>query len=151
MTDESHGIDPIEEPTPPPGMPEVAHDDQAVLEGAGDFTSGEGLVAFAGIVIVAVWLIFDIIATEYFLGHVILLLGAVAAVVPRLDRVKVERVHPVAVIMKTVGYGVAVMGLVALVEDVRFEAYDEVWAVLGAVITYGAAVMAFVGARQIET
>jgi hypothetical protein len=63
----------------------------------------------------------------------------------------VERLHPVPVIMKALGYGIAFMGLVALVEDIRFEAFDEVWAIIGGVITYAAAVAAFIGARQIES
>ena len=140
MTDEQQGMGPTEDP----------HDEADVLQGAGEFTSGEGLVAFAGVIIVAVWLIFSILTTEYFLGDLLLILGVIAAVVPRINRGKVESVHKVAVIMKVVGYGIAVMGLVALIEDVRFEAYDEIWAVIGGVITYAAAVMAFVGARQID-
>jgi hypothetical protein len=72
-------------------------------------------------------------------------------VAPRLDRAKVERFHPLPDIMKIVGYGIAIMGVVAFAEDARFGVYDEVWAVFGAVITYIAAVAAFIGARQIET
>jgi hypothetical protein len=53
--------------------------------------------------------------------------------------------------MKIVGYGIAIMGVVAFAEDARFGVYDEVWAVFGAVITYIAAVAAFIGARQIQT
>jgi hypothetical protein len=46
MTDESYGTDPLEEPVVP------VESEAAVVEGAGEFTSGEGLVAFAGIVLV---------------------------------------------------------------------------------------------------
>jgi hypothetical protein len=148
MTDESYP--PGDQVTPEP-MPADEHDTAKVLEGAGDFTSGEGLVAFAGMAIVAVWVIFSILTTEYFIAHVLLILSVTAAVTPRLDRSKVERLHPVPVIMKALGYGIAFMGLVALVEDIRFEAFDEVWAIIGGVITYAAAVAAFIGARQIES
>lgn len=148
MTDE-HGMNTAPEPTPPPGMAEP-HDDSSVLEGAGDFTSGEGLVAFAGMVIIAVWIIFSILATEYFISFLTLLLATAAAVLPRLDRSDVERVHPLPVVMKVLGYSIALLGIFTVVEDIRFEALDEVWAIIGGVITYGASIMAFVGARQIK-
>lgn len=150
MTDESYPPG-DEAPDTPEQMPADEHDTAKILEGAGDFTSGEGLVALAGIIIVAVWLVFGILTTEYFVYHVLLLLGIVAAVAPRLDRAKVERFHPLPDIMKIVGYGIAIMGVVAFAEDARFGVYDEVWAVFGAVITYIAAMAAFIGARQIET
>lgn len=150
MTDEHPGQEPEPELSRPPGMAEEDHDDAAVLEGAGDFTSGEGLVAFSGILILGVWLIFSILTTEYYIAHMLFLLSALAAIVPRLDRANTERVHSVGVIMKVLGYGIALMGLVALIEDVRFEAFDEIWALLGGLITYAAAVMAFIGARQIK-
>jgi len=152
MTDETHGMDPIEEPVPSPDpvTPAEAHDEKSVLAGAGDFTSGEGLVAFAGMVILAVWVIFAILATEYFLGFHFLLLSTAAVILPRVDRATVERVHPLPVIMKVLGYAIAILGVFLLVEDIRFEAYDEIWAVLGALITYAGCVMAFIGARQIK-
>ncbi len=62
-------------------MPEE-HDDAAVLVGAGDFTSGEGLVAFAGIVLLAVWLIFDIILASYGMDNTVAVLAAAALLLP---------------------------------------------------------------------
>lgn len=150
MTDEHESQEPGADGSPPPGMQPNEHDGASVLEGAGDFTSGEGLVAFAGMVVIAVWVIFSILVTEYFVSFVGLMLAVVAVVAPRLDRASVERVHPLHVIMKTVGYGMAILGLIALVENIRFEHLDEVWAVIGGLIYYAAAVMGFVGARQIE-
>ncbi len=143
MTDESHRTEPIPEPTP-------GDERDNVLEGAGDFTSGEGLVAFAGMVVIASWIIFSIMAREYFFEFSILLLALAAAILPRVDRATLERVHPLPVLMKTLGYAIAILGVFTLFEDVRFGILDEVWAVIGGLITYAAAVMAFIGARQIE-
>lgn len=145
MTDESHGMEPVEEP----GVP--VEGQAAIADGAGDFTSGEGLVAFAGIIVIAVWVIFSILATEYFIGSLLILLSVTAAVAPRLNRGTVERVHPLPLVMKMVGYAIAIVGVYTLVEDIRFEYLDEVWAVIGGLITYAAAVMAFIGARQIKS
>ncbi len=147
MTNEQ---EPGAKPSRPPGMEPEERDDSAVLEGAGDFTSGEGLVAFAGMVVLAVWVIFSILATEYFVSFVGVLLAVAAVLAPRLDRATVERVHPLPVIMKTVGYGLAILGVIVLVEDIRLGFLDEVLTVVGGLIYYAAAVMAFIGARQIE-
>ncbi|MGD2043741.1 MAG: hypothetical protein PVJ28_08835 [Acidimicrobiia bacterium] len=139
-----------QQPTPPPGMPTEDHDEATVLAGAGDFTSGEGLVAFAGIVIIAVWLIFSIIVTEYFISWLMLSLAVAATLLPRLNRETVERVHALPVLMKVIGYAIALIGVFALVEDLRFGEYEDIGDILGALATYAAAVMAFLGARQIK-
>jgi hypothetical protein len=154
MTDEYGRTDPIEEPDPDPqpeqAMPVEEHDASRVMAGAGDFTSGEGLVAFGGLLIVAVWLIFSVLITEYFISFLMLLLAVGAALLPRINRSTVESVSRLPVLMKVIGYSLALLGLFTLVEDVRFEAYDEIGAVLGALFTYAACVMAFIGARQIK-
>lgn len=150
MTDETSpptGDEP--EPTQPPGTTGEP-DEASVLAGAGDFTSGEGLVAFAGIVIITVWVIFSIIVTEYFISWLMLSLAVAAAILPRLNRDTVERVHPLPVLMKVIGYAIALIGVFALVEDVRFGEYEDIGDILGALATYAAAVMAFVGSRQIK-
>jgi hypothetical protein len=140
---------PSSQPTPPPGMPEE-HDDAAVLVGAGDFTSGEGLVAFAGIVLLAVWLIFDIVLASYGMDNTVAVLAAAALLLPRLDRAKVEQFHPLPSLMKVLGYALVAFGIVEVILDVRFGALDEFSAVLGALISYAGYAMAFWGARQIE-
>jgi hypothetical protein len=146
MTDESQGIDPVEEQA----APVESQPEPIVTSGAGEFTSGEGLVAFAGILVIGVWLVFDILATEYFVDSLTMLLAVAAAVSPRVRRASVERIAPLAAIMKTIGYAIAVLGVIALIEDVRYELLDEVWAVIGGIIFYAAAVMAYIGARQIK-
>lgn len=138
-----------QQPTPPPDMP-PEHDDAAVLEGAGDFTSGEGLVAFAGMLLLVLWLIFDVILDDYGQGFVTLLLAVIVVVVPRIDPVTVEKFHPVALIMKIAGYG---FGLFLLFEiffilDNGFP--DGALPIIAALLTLAAFAMGFVGARQIE-
>lgn len=154
MTDE-YPRDPSQPPVDPPppamGDPVEEHDTDTVLAGAGDFTSGEGLVAFAGILIIAVWLIFSIIVSEYFISWLMLSLAVAAAVLPRLDRSKVEQLHPLPLLMKVIGFAIALIGVFALFEDVRFEEFQDIGDILGGLATYAAAVMAFLGARQIKT
>lgn len=155
MTDE-YPRDPMQPPAEPPAPPPMddeveEHDTESVLDGAGDFTSGEGLVAFAGIVIIVVWLIFSLIVSEYFISWLMLSLAVAAAVLPRLDRSKVETLHRLPVLMKVIGYAIALIGVFALVEDLRFDEFQDIGDILGGLGTYAASVMAFLGARQIKT
>lgn len=145
MTDESHGMDPRDEQGPVDD-----HDEAAVLEGAGDFTSGEGLVAFAGMVLITVWLIFDIVINNYGMDNLVPLLAAVAILLPRLRRETVERVAPLPVLMKMTGWALLFVGVIEVIIDLRFNVYDDLGTVIGALVAYAGYVMAFVGARQIE-
>ena len=150
MTDESRDRDP-NEGSPPPRPSTDDHDDAAVLEGAGDFTSGEGLVAFAGMVLLAVWVIFDIIVDEYGMDNLVPVLATVAILLPRLDRAKVERLLPLPMAMKLTGWAIVLIGIVEVIIDVRFNAYEDFAGIIGALGAYAGYAMAFVGARQIST
>lgn len=138
QTPESHDQSPVE------------HDEQSILEGAGDFTSGEGLVAFAGMVLAAVWIIFDFIADGYDLNNTVFVLAVAVIVIPRLNRATVEKVHPVPVLMKVLGWALVAFGIMELAIDLRFNAYDDFGRVIGALAAYAGFTMAFVGARQIK-
>lgn len=156
MTDE-RPRDPMQPPTEPPAAPPPmdtepeSHDTESVLAGAGDFTSGEGLVAFAGLLIIGVWLIIVVIIGEYGISWLMLALAVAAAALPRLDRSKVERLHSLPVLMKVIGYGIALIGVFNVVEDLRFGYLDDLGDIIGGLATYAATAMAFIGARQIKT
>lgn len=150
MTEGSQGPDREGGLTPPPGMSEQQHDDASVVEGAGDFTSGEGLVAFAGMVLVAVWLIFDIVVNEYGMDNLVPVLAAVAIVLPRLKTETVARVAPLPLLMKVLGWALVFIGVTEVIIDLRFGAYEDVASIIGALGAYAGYAMAFVGARQID-
>lgn len=147
MTNEQ---EPGAEPSRPPGMRPEEHDDSSVLEGAGDFTSGEGLVVFAGMVLIAVWLIFDIAINDYGMDNLVPLIALVAILLPRLKRETVERVASLPVLMKTTGWALLLIGVLEVIIDLRFNAYDDFPSILGALGAYAGYAMAFMGARQIE-
>lgn len=136
-------------PQPPPGMPEEEHDDASILEGAGDFTTGEGLVALAGILILAVWLVFDVLINEYGMDNTIAVVGAAAAILPRLNRERVEAYLPLPRAMRLVGWILVAFGVVELILDLRFGGWDA-GSLIGALLAYAAYVMAFIGTRQIK-
>jgi hypothetical protein len=144
MTDESHEMDPVEEPTA------IERDDDTVLQGAGDFTSGEGLVTFAGMILLAIWVIFDVFLDEYGVGVLTLLLAALVVIAPRMSRESVEKVLPLPVIIKVAGYTLALIGVIAVIAALEDGFYDDALTIIAALAQYAAFAMAFIGARQIE-
>lgn len=144
MTDESRGMDPVEQP----GTTEER--DGTVFEGAGDFTSGEGLVAFAGIVLLGVWVVFDLILDTYGMDNLVPVVATVALILPRLDRAHVEKVHPLPILMKVTGWALVFLGVVELLLDIRIGFYSHLGGIIGALAAYAGYVMAFLGARQIK-
>lgn len=146
MTDEQYGMDPVEESAVP------VESEAAVTDRPGDFTSGEGLVALAGIVLIVDWLIFGVLASDYWVAWLALVPAIGAALLPRLDRASVERFHPLASSMKVLGYVIAIVGVLTIIEDIRFAegVFDEVLGVIGALAAYAGFALAFIGARQIR-
>jgi hypothetical protein len=118
-----------------------------------DFSSGEGLVAFAGILILAIWVIFDIFTDDTGFGTLTLLLAAVAVIVPRLDPETVAKAHPVPVVMKLAGYALGFIGVIDIVFVIETGFFDgyEAFETISALLTWVAFAMAFLGARSIKT
>ena len=109
------------------------------------------MVALAGIILIGVWLIFEVITRQYSMTILAIVLGAAAAIIPRMNPESVAKIMPVPAAMKTLGYALVLVGIIEVVTDVRIGIYDTPMAVLGALIAYGAYGLALVGARQIET
>lgn len=118
--------------------------------GRSDFSSGEGMVALAGMIMLGVWLIFDVFLDEFGLAAIELLLATAAVIVPRLNRDKVETVNTIPVIMKVTGYAIAIIGAFFVIEAIEEGFYSDALTIIGALITYAAYAVAFLGARSIE-
>jgi len=144
MTDEPRGMDPVEEPMTP------ADSESTVAQGAGDFTSGEGLVALAGIVLVAIWVIFDVFLDDYGVGSLTLLLAALVIIAPRMNRATVEKALPLPVVIKLAGYTLAFIGVIAVIEAIEEGFFEGAATIIAALAEYAAFAMAFIGARQIK-
>ena len=52
--------------------------------------------------------------------------------------------------MKLVGWALVLVGIVEVIIDVRFNAYEDFASIIGALAAYAGYAMAFVGARQIS-
>ena len=157
MTDYGQGAEPSEpeeHPTPEADDDLATENAEASLAEASmaeTFSSGEGMVALAGIILVGVWLIFEVIAREYSMTTLAVVLGAAAAIIPRMNPDSVAKIMSVSAVMKALGYALLLVGVIEVVTDIRIGIYDTPVAVLGALIAYGAYGLAFMGARQIET
>jgi len=156
MTDYGQGaepFDPGEHETPE--LDETVTDDGLVTEdtsevSGADFSSGEGMIALAGIILVGVWLLFEVITRQYSLTTLAVVLGAAAAIIPRMNPESVAKIMPVPMVMKALGYALVLVGVIEVVTDIRIGIYDSPMSVLGALIAYAAYALAFVGAKQIE-
>ena len=154
MTEENNGADSSDatettsttsEPVPPAGT------EPAV--GAQMFSSSEGMVALGAGLLIASYLIFGLILNDYWVGWMALLFAVFALLLPRVDRGFVEQIAPLPVLMKAVGYTIAILGVFAIVEDIRFagSALDSFSEILGALLAYGGYAIVFLGARMIKT
>ncbi len=75
-----------------------------------------------------------------------------AVVIPRMDQEFVEKIAKPAVLMKVIGYTLGIIGLLTIIEDLRFfdSAPDDALEIIGALVAYAGFVLAFLGARSIK-
>jgi len=117
------------------------------------FSSPTGMVALGGLVLIGTYLVFGLFLNDYWVGWLALLLSISAVILARVDRTFLESLAPVPVLTKIVGYLLAIIGLLALIEDIRFAdgTLNEFPDVIGALAAYAGYALAFVGARSIKT
>jgi len=139
----------FEPPTAPEGTPSVP----AAPGSSWGFGSPTGMVALGGLVLVGTYLVFGLILNDYWVGWITVLLAISAVLLLRVDRTFIEKLAPVPVLAKIVGYLLAILGLLALIEDLRFAdgTLNEFPDVIGALAAYAGYVIAFLGARSIKT
>lgn len=114
-------------------------------------TSGEGLLTIGAGLALGVYLIFELIAGEYFQPWLVLTPAALILILPRVARTATEQIAPMAVILKALGYVIAITGLFDALNAIRFDGLDEWMEILGGLIAYAGYVLAFLGARSIKT
>jgi len=115
----------------------------------GSHKTGEGRVALAGLVLLAVWLIFDVIINNYGVDNTLAVLAAAALIFRRMDSDKPGGI-PRPAIMKMLGYAIALFGVIEVILDVRFAVYEEPASLVGALAGYASFALAFIGARSIK-
>jgi hypothetical protein len=130
----------------PPAVPEEQSAGTA-------FGSPTGMVALGGTILVVTYVIFGLVLNDYWVGWIAMTLSVGAILLLRADGSFIEKLAPVPVLMKTAGYLLAIIGLLVLVEDLRFfdNNLGEFPDVIGALASYVGYVVAFMGARSIKT
>ncbi len=83
------------------------------------FSSSEGMVSFGGGLLIAAYVIFEFIWQEYFFSFFLVLLAVLAVVLPRTSRAFVEKIAPQSVLLKAVGYMIAIIGVLTITWDIR--------------------------------
>ncbi|MFP3915947.1 MAG: hypothetical protein ACLFWM_13795 [Actinomycetota bacterium] len=133
--------------TDQPSEPDRA---EAAAGPGGISTSGEGLLTIGALLVVGVYVVFELLIGEYFQSWTVIVAAVFALVLPRVDRTASERIAPMGVLLKALGYLIVVTGLLEALNDIRFGQLDEGAEIIGALIAYAGYVLAFLGARGIK-
>lgn len=104
---------------------------------------------FAGILILGVYVIFGLIADEWFPSFLSVVAATFAIFLPRMTSGSVGSGISGATLQKITGYVIAVAGLWDFVFTLRF-GWGSVVDVFGWLLLAAAAVLAYLGARSIE-
>jgi hypothetical protein len=108
--------------------------------------SGETMVMVSGILILGVYVIFGLIANEWYPSFVSVVAATFAVILPRVT--SVGSGISGSTLLKIMGYVIAVAGLWDFVFTLRF-GWDGFVDVVGWLLLAASAVLAFVGARAI--
>ena len=114
MSDEQHMSEMPDPEMPDPGPPPS---DPAIF--GMDLSTGEGLISLGAMILLGVWLIFDVITDDYGLNVLTVVLAVAAVFLPRLRREAVEAYHPIGMTMKALGWALALTGAVEIVGDLE--------------------------------
>ena len=136
----------------PPAVPD--ENPTGATTGSGsDFGSPTGMVALGGLILIATYLVFGLILNDYWVSWLAMLLAISSVLLLRMNRPFLEKLAPVPVLTKIIGYLLAIIGVLALIEDLRFAdgTLNEFPDVIGALAAYAGYVIAFLGARSIKT
>jgi len=114
-------------------------------------SSSEGMLMIGALLVMGGYLVFELITREFFQSWLVLTAAAFILILPRVSRAVTEQIAPLPVILKALGYVIAINGLLDVLNTLRAGSINEVMEVLGALVIYGGYVLVFLGARGIET
>ena len=95
------------------------------------------------------WLIFEVIAEEYFVTTVAVALGLIILILPRFDVDAISAIAPLVAFLKVAGYALAFVGVVEIIDEIQAGIFDNgASTVIGALVAYAGYALAFFGAKQ---
>jgi hypothetical protein len=143
------------DPTPPEAPRETPlentmSDARAAIDKAG-FSSGEGMVALGGLILLGSWVLFDFFMNwRSFMGHLAMAAAFVVVVLHFGRGSWTSAIAPKAVLIKALGYVIAFMGLITLLYAIRYTGtINEAEEIIPFLVYMAGYALAFLGARQI--
>jgi hypothetical protein len=147
MTTEPPGTpDPTPAPEPmatPPMAPQNAGPTMGSM-------SGETMVAAGAALVLASYVIFSLILRDYGQSAVSITAAIFVLVLFQMKPAWVSAIAPLPVLLKTLGYIIATVGVLEFLGDIRSEILDNASTIIGAIVAYAGYVLAFLGARSIK-
>ena len=148
MSDEQHMSDMPEPEIPGHEMPDPGPPPASPAIFGMDFSTGEGLISLGAMILLGVWLIFDVITDDYGLNVLTVVLAAAAVVLPRIGREAVEAYHPMGMTMRALGWALAVTGAVEIVGDLEAGIFsDDPTTIIAGILGWLGFAVVFQGAR----
>ena len=138
--------EPPASPDPTPA-PDTTNSPSATAASLGGMP-GETLVMIAGLLIVGVFVVFGIIADEWYPPFESVVAATFAAIIPLARVESVGSLSP-ATLMTVIGYWLAIAGAWDFIGDIRF-GWGGAVDVVASLILVASAVLAFMGARSID-
>ena len=112
--------------------------------------SGETMVAAGAGLVLASYVIFSLILRDYGQSAVSITAAIFVLVLFQMKPAWVSAIAPLPVLLKTLGYIIATVGVLEFLGDIRSEILDNASTIIGAIVAYAGYVLAFLGARSIK-
>jgi hypothetical protein len=135
------------QPVPPAPEPKSSGLDFASL------SQGEKFVGLGAAAVLAVYIIFELITEDYFVNYVGILLAVfiLGVLWIKLQRPWTPLAVPSNSLLRAAGYLLFVFGVVVFIDQLKADIFDAPGATIaGALIFYGACVLAGYGAKQLD-
>jgi hypothetical protein len=112
--------------------------------------SGETMVMAGAALVLASYVIFSLILRDYGQSAVSITAAIFVLVLFQMKPAWVSAIAPLPVLLKTLGYIIATVGVLEFLGDIRSEILDNASTIIGAIVAYAGYVLAFLGARSIK-
>lgn len=134
----------------PPATPEPTPEPAPGPRSAMSSMSGENMVMGGAALVLISYVIFTLLTRDFSQYPTVLYAASFAVILSRLGSPWVEKLAPVPVLMKLLGYLIALVGVFEILYDIRVGVLDSAMPILGALVAYIGYVLAFLGARSIK-
>ncbi len=111
--------------------------------------SGENLISLGALLVLGSFVIFELIAEDYFLTTVAVGLALFILALPRIDVDAITAIAPTGAFLKVAAYFLASIGVIEIIDDIQASLFDAGGStIFGALVAYAGYALAFYGARQ---